>query len=216
VFHATTLFDSRAAVRVPPELRVRDGLTSSLYYAVAAVGFVLAYLVAPAAPSVLRWPLRWLGGIVLLYAAMDALGAGLRFCYALVGWRIPPLHDLPIASRSLGEFWGQRWNLPVSLWLRRVCFMPLARRGHAALGLLAAFAMSALLHFYLTLVAVGWSLALLVGALFVLHGLLIWLERVLGVRRWRPAAGRAWFIVTMLATAPLIVEPLLRVAWPGR
>jgi hypothetical protein len=215
VWHTTTLFDSRTATPAPRAFLVREGLAATGYYALAGAGFWLAFYGAPAEPAVLHYGARWLGGLLLLYGAMDGLAAGFAFCYRLAGYALPKMHDVPIASRSLGEFWGERWNRPVSVWLRRACFMPLARRGHTGLGLLWAFTVSAFLHIYLTAIAIGLWPALVVGALFLLHGFLMTAERYMGVRRWPAWAGRTWFLVTMVGSAPLMIEPLLQAVFPG-
>src|SRR5436190_320061 len=78
----------------------------------------------------------------------------------------------PIAARSLREFWGERWNRVVGSWLRRTFFVPWARRRHIGVGLALAFTVSALLHGYMALAAVGLAAALPMTTFFLLQGAL--------------------------------------------
>jgi D-alanyl-lipoteichoic acid acyltransferase DltB (MBOAT superfamily) len=107
------------------------------------------------------------------------------------------------------EFWGERWNRTVSLWLAETFFRPLARRRHPVLGGAAAFLASAVLHAYIAWVAVSWAMALVMLAYFLAQAVVIGLERVLGVRSWSAAAGHAWAIAWLVGLSPLFLEPAL-------
>jgi hypothetical protein len=112
---------------------------------------------------------------------------------------------------SVAELWGMRWARPVSHWLRETCFLPLARRGHPALGILLGFVVSAFGHGYPVLVALGPVMAAMMFGYFVLQGLVVIAETRLGMARWPRALRHAWTIVIMLATSPLFVAPCLRI-----
>mgnify|MGYP003350367823 CR=1 FL=1 len=53
-----------------------------------------------------------------------------------------------------------------------------------------------------------------VSASVLLQVALLLAERGLGVRKWRPLWGRLWTIASLLLTAPLFIEPVLRLADP--
>ena len=54
-----------------------------------------------------------------------------------------------LASRSLRENWGERWNRPVNTFLKRAVYVPARRRGYsAAAASLLTFLCSGLLHEY--------------------------------------------------------------------
>jgi len=99
----------------------------------------------------------------------------------------------------------------VSQWLRETCFLPLARRGAPALGILLGFAVSAFGHAYPVLVALGPAMAATMFSYFVVQGVFVVAETRLGIASWPPAWRRSWTIVIMLATSPLFVVPCMRI-----
>ena len=203
VIHVMSFVDSRTLERAPSKVDVRALGRAFLWAALATGAFYVA-----------RSPLlvaRWAGGLVLAYALIEAGYATVFAAYRLAGFITPPLHVWPMLSLSVGELWGTRWARPVSTWLRETCFRPLARRGHALLGLLLGFFVSALGHAYPTLLAVGGSMAAMMFAFFIAQGLFVLLEIRLGAARWSRPARRLWTITVMVATSPLFVEPALRV-----
>lgn len=175
----------------------------------AVTCWALAALVFLALP-VLPATSRWVGGAAFLYVGMESADAAVRLPLAFAGLAIRPLQDSPIRSRTLGEFWGRRWNREVGGLLFRWCFRPLARRGHAGLGLAWAFTFSGLLHAVAVLAAMAWKDALTVQLFFMLHGALVAAERVVGVSRWPAWAAHAWVVAAFALTAPLFIEPSLR------
>ena len=70
-----------------------------------------------------------------------------QLCFLPAKILLPPIHKQPWRSRTLAEFWGQRWNRLFSDWFRQVCFRPLRRI--PSLGLLTAFAFSGVMHEFL-------------------------------------------------------------------
>lgn len=171
-------------------------------------------------PGLMAWGLlkMALGAAFLLtrtgLPAVDVLfvflGIGLLVhfgvCDLLAGfWRsrgvaVERLFVNPWASRTLGEFWGRRWNLAFHVVAREAVFRPLARRFGAATATLAVFFFSGLLHELLLSVpaAAGYGLP---TAYFLLHGLLVLAERRWGLR------GRLWSIFWVLAPLPLLFHP---------
>jgi len=162
----------------------------------------------------LRWLGRYSAGLLLTYVAVEAVVRLLSFLYRCIGLRPPRLHDHPILSRSIAEFWGRRWNRIVGSWLGAVAFAPLSARGRPRLGVVLAFVLSALLHLYFTWAALGIGLAFMMASFFLLQPPLLLLERWLRVRNWRRPWQRAWTLGALIALSPLFVEPFLRVVQP--
>jgi len=179
------------------------------YLGLAALGYWIAYHLAPTAGPVGAWPVRWLGGAVLIYGIADAGNHGVTALYAVGGMRIPLQHDAPVRALSVGAFWSQHYNLNVSDWLSRNVLRPLARRRRAGIGLGVAFFVSALLHMWLAWVPLDLPLALSMGAFFLVQGGLIGIERAIGQRHWPAVLRRIWTLSWMLVTCPLFVEPFL-------
>jgi len=207
--HCFSLADTRRFERGPRQLHV-SALGWLAFYAALGTGAVaLLHLVdGNAAPW--AWGLRWLAGCALIYAVMDATAAAARLIHHALGLRTRlHLQNAPILSRSLGEFWGRRWNGPVSRWLSAHCFWPLARRGHARWGLLAAFAWSALVHFLPVLASLGWRPAFGMAGFFLLQAVLVAAERPLRLVRWPRWAQHIWTIAGVLGPCPLFLEPVL-------
>jgi hypothetical protein len=153
---------------------------------------------------------RLVAGIILLYALAEFLQDLAHFCFLASGTAMRPLHDTPIAARSLRDFWGKRWNHAVSAWLNRRIFLPLARRRRPDLGLLCAFLVSGALHAWVAWVALGAFAALELMVFFGLQGVFILAEDRLRVEAWPVPLARVWTLATLLATSPLIICPYLR------
>lgn len=199
--------DTLAARRVTPRLETRGAVRVLGYGAVIALGVAVVAL-APA--GTLQLPLRCLGAALVVLGAMDTLSALLRTALLLVGIEVPAVQDDPIVSRTLGEFWGRRWNRAVGGWLRKHCFTPLARRGRSRTGLVVSFLASALLHFWPILVALGLGPALLMAGFFGAQALLVVAEARLGIARWPRPIGHVLTVGAMLGTSPLFTLPVLR------
>jgi hypothetical protein len=176
---------------------------------------------APAGVGLLAWGAAKMaiGAVLLLFtrtgvfgidAVIVLLGIGflvhLGLLDALAGfWRIRgvPVERLfvnPLAARSLGEFWGRRWNLAFSEVARERIFRPIARRWGTAWGIMGTFAFSGLLHDLLLSVPAGGGYGR-PTLYFLLQGLL-----VLAERRWR-IRSRAWALFWLAAPVPLLFHP---------
>lgn len=205
-FSCVAPLDAFAITRVAPRFDARGFASALAWGALGAGGWAMVWL----APSgALRWPVAALGCALGLYGTMDALAALDRGLLRALGLESPPVQDTPIASRTIAELWGRRWNRAVGGWLRTHCFAPLARRRHAVLGAALAFAASAALHFWPVYVAVGLIPALAMAGFFAVQAIALFLESRLGVGRWRRAAGHAWTLSVMLLSSPLFTVPML-------
>lgn len=142
--------------------------------------------------------LRVFAGIGLLvhFGVCDALAGFWRMRGVPVG----RLFVNPLASTTLGEFWGRRWNLAFHAVAKDLVFRPAARRWGAAAGILLTFAFSGALHELLLSLPAGGGYGL-PFAYFLLHGLL-----VLAERRWA-IRGRVWTLLGLLGPAPLLFHP---------
>jgi hypothetical protein len=133
---------------------------------------------------------RWLAGGLMLFAFAEAATGFHNFLTALLGLTVPGLLNSPVLSRSIGQFWTERWNPGASVLFRKACYEPLARHGRVR-ALFAAFIVSGIGHLLLGYVMLGrWGISVVWGAFFSVQPLLILLEHRIHVRRWRPA-GRA-------------------------
>jgi Membrane bound O-acyl transferase family len=199
-------------------LKVRRGprLASSLIILGCAffefIGLRFAYWILLRSGSIVRL----LAGVMVLFLFGELLTAIMRFCHRLAGLKLIPNHNCPIASRSLREFWGQRWNHIISVYLNRFFFLPLARCRHPALGILCAFLASGIIHALAVLAVMGVSpdalkLATTMASFFLVQGLLVLAETPLRMRQWPGPLARIWTLGTLLVTSPLIIGPSLRV-----
>lgn len=109
-----------------------------------------------------------------------------------------------LASTSLGEFWGRRYNLVVSTLLRERIYQPLRSLAGWSKGSanMASFAASALLHAHLAHTTFR-AAPLQTAAMFLLQGVGIAAERRLGIRRLGAVLGWAWTASYIAATGPL-------------
>ena len=210
VWFVLTPFDTRKTRRVPRELRPRLVLTILGWGLVSFASFWSLF--HPPALAGLPGPLvRWATGMVTFYSTVEVVGAGIEQLYLLGGIQTPLLHRNPALARSVQEFWGERWNLEIRRWLYLHTFLPLARRRRMALGVLAAFGASTLLHIWVVLPSTDWRMAGLWAIFFFSQGLIILVERRLEVARWPRPLAHAWTVSMLLGTSPLFAEPMLRV-----
>lgn len=198
---------SRSGAR--PELRL--GLLASTLAALG-VGYAslhVAVFVAPTLAPTAGVFVRYGAGILVCYFGVEGALRGFEFLERWLGLRPPVLHQHPILSLSLAEFWGRRWNRVVGHWLFTAWYRPLAARGRPMLALLAAFVGSALLHLYFTWAAIGFGWSLMIASFFLLQVPLLWLEAALGQARWPRPLRRAWTLSCLVLTSPLFVAPTL-------
>lgn len=211
LWHVFGLVDTRQTTWAPPAVDTK-ALGKTIAYAVlATVGLVIAIDIAPNLNGVWYWCARWLGGALFFYSLADAVDGGVRTLYRAAGIVVPRQQVLPIASRSVQEFWGKRWNRAVGAWLRMHCFLPFARRRQIRAGLVAAFCASAVFHAYFTWVAVGGVMALTMLVFFLIQVGCVLFELWARVARWHPLFAHAWTVVAVLGCSPLFIEPLLRI-----
>jgi Membrane bound O-acyl transferase family len=211
IAHVAIPFDTRRMHRAPSEIHLPQLSKILLYLALAFASMRMVIALGPSLENVPHVLLRWLGGLLFVYALSEVAYGGSEVLFRALGFEIYPLHRSPAASLSVKEFWGDRWNRTVSAWLREHCLKPLARRTNAKLGMLASFLVSGILHAYLALVALGWRSALLMLGYFLLQGALVAIEITFDSAHWNRHRARIWTLVWMIASSPLFIEPLLQI-----
>jgi D-alanyl-lipoteichoic acid acyltransferase DltB (MBOAT superfamily) len=154
--------------------------------------------------------LRLAAGVALLYAAAELVFEVCGLCLLVAGYSLPLMHRAPIAARSVGAFWGQRWNIITSAWLRTFVFWPLARRRCAGAGVFCCFLVSGAFHAWPMLVALGPFAALSTVVFFVFQGVVGLAESRLRIHTWPVAIARVWTLVILLVSSPLYIDPGLR------
>ena len=208
VWHGLVPFDVGTARHVPARF---DGRRAA-----SVLGYAL--LVLACAHALLRLPeerdwglegLRLLLGAALVYCAMEFATQGLLVLHRLAGIEVPPIQSTPIAARTVAEFWGKRWNRPVSAWLGQYVFAPMRRRRRPVLALLLVFAASAAMHAWVFYAGLGLRAALPMALFFLLQAPWLMLESRLRVSRWPAWIARAWTVSWLLLTSPLFVVPVL-------
>ncbi len=153
---------------------------------------------------------------LMLHFGLFTIAAGL---WRLAGFPCKPLFRAPLASTSLSEFWGRRWNLAFTEMVQLSLYRPLAARIGTAAAAFAGFLFSGLLHeIAITLPACGgYGRPLLY---FALQGSLVLFERALGRsghaidrHRW---IGRIWTLAALAVPLPILLVPefLEAAIWP--
>lgn len=154
----------------------------------------------------------WVGMIGLVFALHFGTFHLLSCLWRSLGIDAAPLMQNPAASRSVGEFWGRRWNTAFRDLTHAFLFAPLARAVGPRAAVAAGFAFSGLVHeAVITLPARGgWGLPTLY---FTAQGAAILFERGRLGRRLR---GRTLTLLVTAGLAPLLFPPafVLRVIAP--
>jgi hypothetical protein len=208
VYFLMSWFGTRELKRRPRSFHAA-ALLQSVAGTLAFAAMVAAVEAIPA--SGLWFGPRWLAGGLMLFAFAETATGFHNFLTGLLGLTVPGVLNSPVLSRSIGEFWTERWNPGASVFFRKACYEPLARHGRVR-ALFAAFIVSGIWHLLLAYAVLGrWGMSVVWGAFFFVQPLLILLERRMKVRRWRPAAARGWTLSALAVTCPLIVEPTLQI-----
>lgn len=195
------------------ELSRLASAAASLLLAVALLH--VAVFEAPGLRSPWSWIVRYGAGLGLAYFGVQGALGTFEFVYRCAGLQPAVLHRHPILSRSIGEFWGRRWNRVVGAWLFTTLYRPVAARGRPRLAIFATFTGSALLHFYFTWASVGVVWGIIMASFFFLQIPLLILERRWRQERWPEPLRRAWTLGWLAVTSPLFVAPTLAILGAG-
>jgi len=111
-----------------------------------ACGVVLVFAVAPAIPPRHPYVVGWIGMIGLVMMLHFGVFHLLSCAWRRVGLQARPLMNRPLASTSLAEFWGRRWNTAFRDLTYRFLFRPCASWFGPRWGLVAGFLFSGVVH----------------------------------------------------------------------
>jgi hypothetical protein len=99
----------------------------------------------------------WVNHLIVVGAfvvIMQSFGQVLYGKWRLRGFRVTPLVDNILLSRTPADFW-RRWSWPMHLWLYRYVYKPAGGKRHFVRAVLAVFLVSGLLHELLVYSAIG-------------------------------------------------------------
>ena len=183
-----------------PPPRLREWLFASLKLT-AGVGVL--YGAVPLVPRQSPYLAGWVGMIGLILILHFGVFHLLSCVWRRMGVEARPLMDWPLASTSVSQFWGRRWNTAFRDLTHRIVFRPLA--GHlgprGATG--AGFLFSGVVHDLVISVPAGGGYG---GStlFFAVQAAAIFVERSgpgrqIGLGRGRPG----WLFAMMVLLAPL-------------
>lgn len=172
----------------------------------AALVWIVVRRIVPFDPLAAGWA-GMVGIVLILHFGLFHV---LSLCWRVNGVVATPLMRMPIAARSLAEFWGRRWNTAFHELVHRFTFRPLCRRKGAIAATLVVFALSGLVHeLLLSLPArAGFGLPTIY---FLIQGLGVVGEHTTLGRRMGLGRGlRGWLFTIVVTTTPaaLLFHPL--------
>jgi hypothetical protein len=132
------------------DIPIRPSAPSRAAWAQAVVKTLFgAVLVWGAVGQVFPWS-SWAAGWIGLAGLTFLLHFGVFHVLALVWQRAgvgaEPIMRWPIAARSVGDFWGRRWNLAFRRLAHEFIYLPLASRLGVTGAMTVSFLVSGLLH----------------------------------------------------------------------
>jgi Membrane bound O-acyl transferase family len=107
-----------------------------------ALLFAVAGLIPPDHPYVVGW-IGMIGLVLILHFGVFHL---LSCSWRSVGLQARPLMNRPLASTSLSEFWGRRWNTAFRDLTHRFLFRPCASWFGPRWGVFVGFLFSGIVH----------------------------------------------------------------------
>jgi hypothetical protein len=166
---------------------------------------VVARAIAPRSLYLAGWT-GMIGIVLLLHFGIFHL---LSCTWRAAGVEARPLMNRPIASISLAEFWGRRWNTAFRDLTHRLLFRPMTRRFGAREGIAVGFLFSGLVHDLVISYPAGGGYG---GPtlFFVLQGAGMLVERTGLGRTLGLAHGARGWLFTMLVLvlpAPMLFHP---------
>jgi len=154
-----------------------------------------------------------LAGVSLMvhFGLFNLLAAG----WQAFGLNCQPVFRAPLASSSLSEFWSRRWNLAFSEMTAIAVYRPCQPWLGTSAAVFAGFAFSGILHELAitvpTQAGYGWPMGY-----FVLHGMLVLLERRFDLPSRYGWPYRLWVALCVIGPLPWLFPPtfLREIVWP--
>ncbi|MDB5319470.1 MAG: rane protein [Phycisphaerales bacterium] len=171
------------------------------------IGGVLLFGVARFVPAGHPLLAGWIGLVGLVLLLHFGLFDLLALSWQAAGVRAEAIMRAPLLARSLGDFWGTRWNRGFRDLVHGGIFTPLLKPLGPARATLAVFLVSGLVHdLIISLPArAGFGLPTLY---FLLQGAGVLTEKSRWGRRvLRGRAGRAFAIAVAALPAPILFHP---------
>jgi predicted DCC family thiol-disulfide oxidoreductase YuxK len=140
-----------------------------------------------------------LGIILLLHFGFFHL---LALAWRAAGVPVTPLMRAPLLSRSVGEFWGNRWNTAFHELTTTFLFHPLRRVADMRAAILLVFLASGLIHDFVISIPArgGYGLPTLY---FLLQGAAVLFEHTKIARRFGLGRGiRGWLFMFLVTAGP--------------
>ncbi len=109
-------------------------------------GALLLWFATPRALAINPLLAGWTGMIGLILILHFGLFLLLSLAWRAAGVNAPPLMRAPLLARSLGEFWGERWNTAFNKLVGNFLFRPMHRVIGARTATMLVFLASGLIH----------------------------------------------------------------------
>lgn len=166
------------------------------------LGAVLFWRISRLAPAGQEFLSGWVGMVGLIFMLHFGTFHLLSCAWRAIGVDAQPLMRNPLASVSVSEFWGKRWNTAFRDLTHRFLFRPLAKKMGPLWALLAGFLLSGFVHDLVISVPAGGGYG---GPtlFFATQGIALLTER----SRFGQAVGlghgwRGWLFTMLLLAAP--------------
>jgi hypothetical protein len=194
-------------VEVPDKPAIRDWLSG---FANTSLGIVLLYTGVRLAYRISPQLSGWIGMIGLVFVLHFGIFKLLALAWRSVGINATFLMRSPIASSSLAEFWGRRWNTGFSGPAKGFLHAPIARRIDPWIATMCVFLVSGLTHESVISLPAGGGYGL-PTAYFLLQAVGLQIERSRIGRRLglgRGFRGRAFALLMTAGPVLLLFHPV--------
>jgi len=189
--------------RKPPPPLGREWLFAA---AKTLIGVALLVGSAAATAPLLR---GWIGLVGLIFVLHFGTFHLVALLWRQAGVQADPIMRAPILSRSLGDFWGHRWNLGFHNLAHDHLYQRLAPRAGRVAAVMAVFLASGLIHDLVISVPAGGGYGLPTGY-FALQGLGVFIERSAAgkdVGLGHGIGGRIWMALFTAGPAYALFHP---------
>jgi predicted DCC family thiol-disulfide oxidoreductase YuxK len=166
-------------------------------------GAVLLWLVTRRALAIHPLIAGWTGMVGLIFFLHFGFFHLLSLAWRAVGIDATPLMRAPLLARSLGEFWGERWNTAFNRLAAKFLFRPMHRAVGVSAATMFVFLVSGLVHDLVISVPArgGYGLPTLY---FLLQGTGALFERTKIARRAGLGRGfRGWLFTVTITAGPV-------------